>query len=79
MSNDLHICPDCNRLAATQPDSLCASCSSWCEQKFSELHDDWQDKLARRKRFRPFGAMSGADFGEALADIAKAVERSRLK
>jgi hypothetical protein len=43
------------------------------------MDEEWQDKLARRKRFRPLGAMPSADFGEALADMVKAVERSRQR
>ena len=74
---DLRPCPDCERLIVTEPDSLCPSCAEFREWKFGRLHDEWQDKLAQRKRFRPLGAMSGADFGETLADMAKIVERSK--
>ncbi len=74
MSADPQLCPDCEQPTTTIP---CPSCAEWRKQKFARMDDEWQDKLARRKRFRPLSAMSGADFGEALADMVKAVERSR--
>ena len=70
-------CPDCNEFCATQIDSLCPNCQQWRDRKFVKMDDEWQDKLDQRKRFRPLSAMSGADFGEDLADMVKAVERSR--
>jgi hypothetical protein len=73
---DTHLCQDCGQPCA-EPLDICPSCSSWRERKLAQLEDDRLDKLARRKRFRPLGSMSGADFGETLADMAKAVERSR--
>lgn len=76
MPDDTHLCQDCGQPCAGSF-NICAACSSWREQKLSQLEDDRLDKIARRKRFRPFGSMSGADFGEALADMAKVVERSR--
>lgn len=62
--------------------AYCAGSPETCEACFQEarlskLNEERTDKIARRKRFRPFGSMSGADFGEAMADMAKAVERSR--
>jgi hypothetical protein len=74
MTADPQLCPDCEQPSDTIP---CPSCQQWRDQKFVKMDDEWQDKLARRKRFRPLSAMSGADFGEALADMVKAIERSR--
>ena len=74
MTADLHLCPDCEQPSDTIP---CPSCQQWRDRKFVKMDDEWQDKLAQRKRFRPLSAMSGADFGEDLADMVKAVERSR--
>lgn len=73
---DLQFCPDCGQLSDVIP---CPPCAEWRKQKFAKMDEEWQDKLARRKRFRPLGAMPSADFGEALADMVKAVERSRQR
>jgi hypothetical protein len=72
--SDLQLCPDCEQPSTSIP---CPSCAEFRKQKLAQLDDDWQEKLARRKRFRPLGAMSGADFGEALADMVKTVEWSK--
>jgi len=78
MSREIEfVCPDCEQLTATVSGNLCTSCARWRESKFSAMEAEWQEKMVQRKRFRALGAMSGANFGEALADMAKAVERSR--
>lgn len=71
MPADLQLCPDCEQPSDVIP---CPSCAERRKQKFAKMDEEWQDKLARRKRFRPLGAMSGADFGEALADMAKGAD-----
>jgi hypothetical protein len=68
------ICPDCEQPTAIAPGSLCLPCSNWRKSKFAEMDDEWQRALARRERLR---MSPGARFGEALADMAKVVERSR--
>ena len=68
------LCPDCEQPSETIP---CPACAEWRKQKFAQMDEEWQDKLARCKRFRSLGSMSSEDFGEACADMVKAVERSR--
>lgn len=50
----------------------CGAC--WQEARLAKLD---ADRRARKRPFRSIRDMSGAEFGEALADMAKAVERSR--
>ena len=68
--SDHQLCPDCEHPTDTVP---CPSCAEWREQKFARMDDEWQDKIAQRKRFRPMSAMSGADFGEACADMERSL------
>jgi len=70
----VYICPDCNQPCATVPDSLCANCAEWRKSKFAEMDVNWQQAMARRERRR---MPSGQRFAEGLADMVKAVERSR--
>ena len=51
-----------------------ADCERWREQKLAEMDEDYGNRKARRERMR---MSPGARFGEALADMVKAVERSR--
>jgi hypothetical protein len=67
-------CPDCEQPTAPERDALCPSCSKWREQKFAEMDSDYQRQQARRERMR---MSPGARFGEELADMVKAVERSK--
>jgi hypothetical protein len=75
MSTELFQCPDCNEFCATAIDSLCPSCQQWRDQKFAAMDEDYVHRKARRERMR---MSPGAQFGEALADMAKAAERSRI-
>ena len=50
----------------------CEAC--WQESRLAKLDADRQ---ARKHPFRSIRDMSGAEFGEALADLVKVVERSR--
>lgn len=76
MPAEVFQCPDCNEFCATQIDSLCVDCHQWREQKLADMDGDYQRQQARRIR-RGLRDMTGAEFGEACADMAKAVERSR--
>lgn len=73
---DTHLCQDCGQPCA-EPFDICAACAAWRNHKLAQFEENWPDKIAQRRQYRPLGAMSGADFGEALADMAKAVERLR--
>ena len=70
---DLFICPDCE-LPVVEEGSLCEACDAWRAQKMEAMDSDYQDRLARqaRRSMRP-----SERFAEGLADMAKAVERSR--
>jgi hypothetical protein len=72
--SDFFICPDCEQATATQPDSLCATCQQWRDQRLDEMDSEYQDRLARqvRRRMKP-----SERFGEACADMVKAVDQSR--
>ena len=74
MPAEIFQCPDCNEFCATAIDSLCVDCHQWREQKLAEMDEDYERKRSRRARMK---MSPGARFGEALADIAKAVERSK--
>ena len=74
MPAEIFQCPDCNEFCATSIDSLCVDCHQWREQKFAEMDGDYQRQQARRARMR---MSPGERFGEELADMAKAVERSQ--
>ena len=74
MPAEIFHCPGCNKFCATAIDSLCSDCRRWREQKLAEMDEDHQRKRDHRARM----CMSpGARFGEELADMAKAVERSK--
>jgi hypothetical protein len=72
--SDIFICPDCEQSRAAQPDSLCATCQQWRDQRLDEMDSEYQDRLARqaRRRMKP-----NERFAEGLSDLAKAVERSK--
>lgn len=70
MPANFFVCPDCEQPTATAPDSLCEACAEWRKSRFAEMDDEWQRALARRMS-------PGVRFGEALADMAKAVDRSQ--
>ena len=74
MTQSFFICPDCEQPNATASGSLCASCAQWRAAKFSEIDDEYQLQRERtaRRRMSP-----NERFAEALADLAKAGERSR--
>ena len=74
MPTSIFQCPDCNEFCATQIGSLCADCHQWREHKIADMEWDYEDRKARLERMR---MSPGERFGEALADMAKAVERSR--
>jgi len=74
MPAEIFQCPDCNEFCAASIDSLCVDCHQWREQKLAEMDEDYERKRSRRARMK---MSPGARFGEALADMAKAVERSR--
>lgn len=74
MPAEIFCCPDCNEFRATAIDSLCDNCRQWREQKLAEMDEDYRRQQARRARMR---MSPGERFGEALADMVKAVERSR--
>jgi hypothetical protein len=74
MPTEIFCCPDCNEFCATSINSLCPDCERWREQKLAEMDEDYQRQQARRARMK---MSPGARFGEELADMAKAVERSR--
>lgn len=70
---DLHLCPDCE-LPVTEKGSLCESCDAWRAQKLAAMDEEYQEQQARsaRRRMTP-----SQRFGEDLADMVKAVERSK--
>ena len=74
MPAEIFCCPDCNEFCATSIDSLCPDCERWREQKLAEMDDDWRRQQQRKAGRR---MTAGARFGEELADMVKAVERSR--
>ena len=67
-------CLDCNEFCATAIDSFCPDCHQWREQKLAEMDGDYQRQRDRRARIK---MSPGARFGEELADMVKATERSR--
>jgi hypothetical protein len=71
---DLFICPDCEQPTATAPDSMCAVCTQWRVDKCTSIDHEWEVWRSREasRRMTP-----SQRFAEALADIVKAVERSR--
>lgn len=71
---DLFICPDCELPLATALDSLCVDCQKWRSNKFAEMDDEYKLQQERRMRRR---MTPGQRFGEALADMVKATERSK--
>jgi len=74
MPAEIFQCPDCNEFCATAIDSLCPDCHQWREQKLAEMDEDYGNRKARRERMK---MSPGERFGEALADMVKAVDRSR--
>ena len=70
---DLFTCPDCEQPTAPERDALCPSCAQWRKQKFAQMDSDYQQQQARREQLR---MSPGARFGEELADMVKAMERS---
>jgi hypothetical protein len=71
---EFFVCPDCEQPIATAPDSLCATCQKWRDQKLAAMDEEWQvehERLLRRRM------TCGQQFGEALADMAKVLERSK--
>jgi hypothetical protein len=71
---EIFCCPDCNEFCATSVDSLCPDCERWREQKLAEMDEDYERKRSRRARMK---MSPGARFGEELADMVKAMERSQ--
>ena len=74
MSADLFICPDCEQPTAIRPDSLCASCQSWREDKLGQMDTEWIAAQQRRERRRMTPKQR---FAEDLADMIKGMERSK--
>lgn len=72
--SDVFICPYCEQATATQPDSLCATCQQWRDQRLDEMDSEYQDRLARQARRR---MKSSERFAEDLSDMVKAVDQSR--
>ena len=72
--SDVFICPDCEQPLAMAPDSLCSVCAQWRKEKLGEMDSEWLAAQARQERRR----MSPEQrFAEDLADMVKALERSR--
>jgi hypothetical protein len=74
MTQDLFICPDCELLLSTIPGELCPSCDQWRQSRLAELDEEYREQQNRRARLR---MTPNERFGEMLADMTKAVERSR--
>ena len=74
MPAEIFCCTDCNKFCATSIGSPCPDCERWRGEKLAQMVEDYLRQEARRARTR---MLSGARFGEALAAMAKAVERSR--
>ena len=75
--SDFFTCPDCEQPTAPERDALCPACSKWRDKWLADMNDaqqEQQDQKARREWMR---MSPGARFGEELADMAKAVERSK--
>ncbi len=70
----LFLCPDCEQLTATEPNSLCASCQQWREKKLGQMDTDWLVAQERRERRRMTPSQR---FAEDLADMVKGVECSK--
>lgn len=73
MPADLFLCPDCEQLTATAPDSMCASCTQWRVDKLTQIDHEYE---AWRRREEARRITPSQRFGEVLADMAKAIERS---
>jgi hypothetical protein len=71
---DLFICPDCEQQTATQPGVMCVACTQWRVDKLTQMDHEYEAWKHRQdaRRMTP-----NQRFAEALADIVKAVERSR--
>jgi len=74
MSEDVFLCSDCGRRLAAEESTLCRSCVAWRTERLAKLDARQQVRLRPRHLLR---GMTGVEFGEALADVVKAVERSR--
>ena len=74
MAEEFYQCPDCEQPIVSNPDSLCSACQRWRDERYAAMDEEYQRKQARRARMR---MSPGARFGEELADVAKAIERSR--
>jgi len=72
--DDLRQCPDCELFSELEPDSLCPACAEFRRYKFADMDEEWKERMARRERMR---MTPNQRFAEGLADMAKAVERSR--
>lgn len=66
-------------VAADGERAYCSGHTATCEACFQEFRLSRldEDKQASKKTLRSLRKMSGAEFGEACADVAKAIERSR--
>jgi hypothetical protein len=74
MKSDIFLCPDCEQVYVDKPDSMCAACTQWRVDKLTSIDHEYE---AWRHREESRRMSPGARFGEALADMAKAVERSK--
>jgi hypothetical protein len=74
MTQDLFLCPDCEQVYVTKPDSMCAACTQWRVDRLTRTdheYKSWRDREGNRR-------MKPADrFAEGLADLVKVVERSQ--
>ena len=63
---------------ATDPESLCDACRRWREEKLDQVAEDHKEQIeARLGRFYRNRMSPDQRFAEGLADMVKAVERSR--
>jgi HAMP domain-containing protein len=77
MTQDLYICPDCEQLRAIAPDSVCPDCAEWRALKLVEWDQSYRERLRRVDRLRQMRMKPNERIIEEIADMAKAVERSR--
>ena len=75
--SELFPCPDCEQFAATTVGGLCPTCAQWHEAKMSDLGDEYHEHQRQRERAQRLRMPPAERFAEDLADMAKAVERSK--
>jgi hypothetical protein len=72
--SQVFVCPDCEQVYVDKPDSMCAACTQWRVDKLTQMDHEYE---AWRHRQESRRMTPNQRFVEGLADMVKAMERSR--